>query len=707
MFALANRLLNEKSPYLQQHAHNPVDWYPWGTEAFAQAKAEDKPIFLSIGYSSCHWCHKMREESFSDPEVAAALNAAFVCIKVDREERPDIDTVYMNVCQALTGSGGWPLTVLMTADKQPFYAGTYFPKSSRYGRPGLLQLAKAVQTAWQDQRAQLLARATQVMEHLQTSMSSASAAEPLDMTALHVAYQHLAQTFDSEKGGFGQAPKFPTPHNLSFLLRYWLRTGEDKALHMVTATLEQMRRGGIFDQIGFGFHRYATDRNWLVPHFEKMLYDQALLAIAYTEAWQVTGQEIFAQTAQEIFTYVLRDMQAPEGGFYTAEDADSEGEEGKFYLWTTAELEQVLTPPDAQLAKQILGLTEAGNWQEEATGRRMGNNILHLPRTLNELTPLAGLDAEQLQQWLGAIREILYKVRAQRTPPFKDRKILADMNGLMLAALAIGGRVFAIEDYIEAAVNAADLIYYRLRQPDGRLYKRYQQGEVGVFAHLDDYAFVVWGLIELYEATGQPPYLRQALELNQTMLQHYWDEKNGGFYLTANDAAELPVRPKEIYDGAIPSGNSVAALNNLRLGRLTGQPRLEEYAQHLLNSFAAAIRRYPAGHCFALQALDFALGPVQEVVIVGDFYAPDMTHMLHSVQSRFLPRKVLVHCPAQPEQQDILANLVPYVKGYQQLNNRATAYVCSNYACQKPTDSSDEMLALLGADASQTKKRSI
>ncbi len=691
-----NRLIAEKSPYLLQHAYNPVDWYPWGEEAFQEARRRDVPILLSVGYSTCHWCHVMERESFEDETIAAAVNAAFVCIKVDREERPDIDTVYMNVCQALTGGGGWPLTIIMTPDKRPFYAGTYFPPRSRYGRPGLLELTEAISEAWQNRRQDLLEQAELIVQEMrELTAPTIGTNRELNEDTLYKAYSYFTQAFDEIHGGFGQAPKFPSPHNLCFLLRYWRRTGEERALAMVETTLEKMSLGGVYDQVGGGFHRYATDREWLVPHFEKMLYDQAMLVIAYTEAWQATGRTEFAKTASEIIDYVLRDMQDPAGGFCAAEDADSEGEEGKFYVWAAAELEEVLSPEEAALAIAVYNVSLEGNYLEEATRKKNGTNILHLHRPLAQLAPQQGLTETELAERLQRIKQKLFAARQQRVHPFKDTKVLTDWNGLMLAALALAGRALGKERYLQAAANCADFIHTHLTSPAGKLYKRWREGEAALPAQLDDYAFLTWGLIELYTATQETDYLAWALDLQATMINSFWDEEHGGFFLTACDAEELILRPKEIYDGALPSGNSVAALNCLRLARLTGNAELEEYASRLWQAFAGPISQHPAGYSFALVALDFALGPTQEVVIVGDPVGSDTQAMLSTLHRHFLPHTVTLLCPQQQEKRAALTTLAPFVQGMEVHDGRATAYVCSNFACQRPTNSSEEMLAMI------------
>ncbi|MDP3104376.1 MAG: thioredoxin domain-containing protein [Candidatus Methanoperedens sp.] len=514
-----NRLALEKSPYLLQHAHNPVDWYPWGTEAFEKAKREDKPIFLSSGYSTCHWCHVMEKESYEDEEVAELMNEAFVSIKIDREERPDIDGIYMKVCQAMSGSGGWPLNIIMTPDKKPFFAGTYIPKESRYGRTGMLELIPEIRDIWKKNRGKAESLAAQIISSLSEEQE---AGEELKVDVLHVAYEQLLEAFDEQHGGFGGAPKFPTPHNLTFLLRYWKRTGDIMALRMVERTLTAMSMGGIYDHAGFGFHRYSTDAKWLVPHFEKMLYGQALLAMAYTEAYQATGNQEFKRIACEVFTYVLRDMTSPEGGFYSGEDADSEGVEGKFYVWTENEIDLALGE-HSELMKKVFGIDKYGNFREE--GKSSGKNILYMSKTLTEMSANLKLPADQIRRRIGDAKQKLFAAREKRVHPGKDDKILADWNGLMIAAFAKGAQAFNEPAYADAACRAADFIFSRMRTDDGRLYHRYREGEPAVMAFLDDHAFLVWGLIELYEATFGVSYLRAALEITDIMMEHFWDSR--------------------------------------------------------------------------------------------------------------------------------------------------------------------------------------
>jgi uncharacterized protein YyaL (SSP411 family) len=690
----ANRLAREKSPYLLQHAYNPVDWYSWGAEAFAKAIADDKPIFLSIGYSTCHWCHVMEHESFEDTAVARLMNENFVSIKVDREERPDIDNIYMTVCQMMTRGGGWPLTIIMTPDKKPFFAATYIPKESRMQRIGMLDLIPRVAEVWNTRREELLGNARQITEAL-NQVRGGRAGDMLGEETLHLAMNQLTERFDTLHGGFGTAPKFPLPHNLMFLLRQWRRTGATDVLAMVEQTLGAMRRGGMYDQIGFGFHRYSTDPEWLLPHFEKMLYDQAMLAMAYTEAFQATGKSDYEQTAHEIFTYVLRDMTSPEGDFYSAEDADSEGKEGKFYVWTEAEIRELLRPEEAKLAIRVFGIEPGGNFTDEATQERTGANILHLSQPLAAAARDLKIPEAELVSQLTGIREKLFTAREARVHPSKDDKILTDWNGLMIAALAKAGRVFDDAEYIAAAERAADFILSTMRDADGRLLHRFRDGEAGLPAHVDDYAFSVWGMIELYESTFDVHYLKTALELNASLIHRFWDNEQGGLYFTADDSEELIARTKEVYDGAIPSGNSVAALNLLRLGRLTADPQLDSLAEEVISAFAGEIGPSPSAFTQMMIAVDFATGPSYEVVLAAEPDAADTKAMLRPLYSKFIPNKVVVLRPSN-EQSPEIVKLAEYTNDQGSIDGRATAYVCRNYACQLPTTDPAVMLSQLG-----------
>ena len=686
----SNRLIHEKSPYLLQHAYNPVDWYPWGEEAFQKARSQDKPVFLSIGYSTCHWCHVMEHESFEDPEVAELMNRAFISIKVDREERPDIDNIYMTVCQMTTGAGGWPLSILLTPDKKPFFAGTYIPKNARFGRVGMMEFVPRIEEIWKQRRGEIIQSADQITAGLQQIAGSLGESADLGENALHTAFEHLYQRFDESYGGFGSAPKFPTPHQLSFLLRYWKRTGQTKALEIVEKTLAEMRAGGIYDQIGYGFHRYSTDRQWLVPHFEKMLYDQALLAIAYTETYQATRKQEFKRTAEEIFSYVLRDMTSPKGGFYSAEDADSEGVEGKFYLWTASELEEVVGPEDARFAMELFNVREGGNFVDQVTGMQAEESILHRGTS----PPQAASDTPRLE----SIRQKLFAHRERRAHPYKDDKILTDWNGLMIAALAKAAQVFEDSSYSGAAAEAVEFIQANIRQADGSLLHRYREGQAAIPGVVDDYVFLIWGLLELYEATFDPGYLQTALALNAYLLEHFWDENSGGFFITSDNAEVLLIRSKEVYDGAVPSANSVAVLNLLRLGRLTSNPELERKAAQMMNVFSGAVIQNPAAYTQFMISLDFAIGPAFEVVIAGNPDAADTNAMLQSVRREFQPNKVILLRPADEDVPDI-SLVAPFTKEQKALAGKATAYVCRNYVCNKPTNDPAELASLLSTKA--------
>ncbi len=672
----ANRLIGEKSPYLLQHADNPVDWYPWGEEAFQKANKEDKPIFLSIGYATCHWCHVMAHESFEDEEVARLLNQHFVAIKVDREERPDIDKIYMHVCQSLTGGGGWPLSVFMTPERKPFFAGTYFPKSSRLGMPGFMDVLEQVAAMWQKDRASILKSSEAITGAIQPASDSEKSPQPVSVETLKKGYTQLARVFDPGWGGFGASPKFPTPHNLTSLLRWHKRSGDTEALEMVEVTLNAMRNGGIFDQTGFGFHRYSVDSKWLVPHFEKMLYDQALLSIAYLEAYQVTGKAEFAQVAREIFTYVLRDMTAPDGGFYSAEDADSEGKEGLFYVWTPQEVKKHLGEKTGDIFCRFYGIAEGGNFEE-------GLSIPHKRIPLQAFATRGGLGLQELETILEEARKKLFDVREKRIHPLKDDKVLTSWNGLMIAALAKGHQVLGDQAYADAARNAADFIAKNLKTPEGRLLRRYRHGDAAHAGYLDDYAFMVWGLVELYEATFDVSYLEEAIALNQAMIDIFWDKEEGGLYFTGTGNEQLITRSKDLYDGALPSGNSVASLNFLRLSRMTGNIELEKRADELTRAFSKQIQEQPIAYTQMLNALEFMIGPSQEVVIVGERGLESTQAMVNVVRSKFLPNKVLLLHPDGSDGKRLVA-ISPFLKDMVSAGNQPTVYVCEQYACQTP-----------------------
>ncbi|MEM3526380.1 MAG: thioredoxin domain-containing protein [Candidatus Jordarchaeaceae archaeon] len=687
-----NKLIFEKSPYLLQHAYNPVDWYPWGEEAFRRAKEEDKPIFLSIGYSTCHWCHVMEKESFEDPEIAQLMNETFICVKVDREERPDIDGVYMAVCQAMTGTCGWPLTIIMTPDKKPFFAGTYIPKESRFGLIGMRELVPRIKKLWEQKRDELEESAEQIISFVKEIPQTSY--QDLSEEILHKCYDWLFENFDEQNGGFGYSRKFPVPHNLSFLLRYWKRTGDGWPLRMVEKTLEKMRLGGIYDHVGFGFHRYSIDSKWLVPHFEKMLYDQAMLAIVYTEVYQATGKVEYAQTLKEIIAYVLRDMAAPEGGFYSAEDADSEEEEGKFYLWTEEEIRQTLSGEEAEIIIKIYNVQREGNFEEEVTRKRTGKNILYLKKPLREIASELKTPLEKLQKRLEEARKKLFAARERRVHPAKDDKILTDWNGLMIAALAKAAQVLDEPKYLDAAEKAAKFILTRMRNLEGVLYHRYRDGEAAISGFLDDYAFFIYGLIELYEASFETKYLCEAVTLTEYVLKHFWDGDRGGFYFSSDETESVLVRRKETYDGVYPSGNSIMVLNLLRLSRMLANPKYEEKAAKTIYAVSQTVSRTPEMHTQLMAALDFLIGPSYEVVIVGSLQSNDTRGMLRAIREKFIPNKVVLFVPSETESPEI-TQIAEFTKHHRSINGKATAYVCQNYSCKFPTTDTKKMLEFL------------
>ncbi len=690
-----NRLVFEKSPYLLQHAKNPVEWYPWGEEAFRKAKAEDKPIFLSIGYSTCHWCHVMERESFEDTAIADLMNENFICIKVDREERPDIDNIYMTVCQMLTGSGGWPLTVILTPELEPFFAGTYFPKDSAYGRNGMKELLPALARAWKDNRNEIAESSSRILAALERN-SSGIAGQDLKDIVLTRAFDELKGRYDERNGGFGSAPKFPTPHNFLFSLRYWKRTGEERALRMVETSLRKMRLGGIYDHIGYGFHRYSTDEKWLLPHFEKMLYDQALLTLAYLETYQATGDEFFAEVACEILEYVERDMTSEAGGFYSAEDADSEGEEGRFYVWKPEGIESVLGEEDGKLFINLYRFDEDGNFREQATGEKTGDNIPHLADPISEMASLKKMEADELNRKVSQMRQRLFEYREKRIHPYKDDKILSDWNGLMIAAFSRAAAVLNDRRYADTAERAVDFIVDNMTDDNGRLWHRYRDDEAGIAGHLDDYSFMVRGLIELYQATFEVKYLKQAIELNDKMIELFWDFRNGGFYLASKEAGDLIVRPKEIYDGATPSGNSIALLNLIHLSRFSGNADYENKANELLRTFSGQITSSPSAYAQMLIGLDYLLGDSLEIVIAGETDSNDTSRMLNTVRREYLPNAIIIFRPTDQETPDI-TEIAEYTANQKAIGNKTTAYICRNFSCDKPTTDAGEIMERIKA----------
>ena len=709
---MSNRLAQEKSPYLLQHKDNPVDWYPWGEEAFEKARREAKPVFLSIGYSTCHWCHVMEEESFENPAVAQVMNENFVSIKVDREERPDLDNIYMTAVQALAGTGGWPLSVFLTPEKKPFFGGTYWPPEDRWGRPGFISVLNSIREAWKTNRPALLKQSQDLVRSLERrAASQAGGTFNLSEETLRAAARDLRTAFDETHGGFGQGIKFPRSHTLSFLLRFWKRTGEKETLAMVERTLTEMAQGGMWDLLGGGFHRYSTDSRWFLPHFEKMLYDQALLSKTYLEAYQVTKREEYSKVVREIFDYVLRDLRGPEGAFYSAEDADSldpkagRKREGAFYVWEHSEILEILGERDGALFNRIYGVLPGGNVEKDPQGEFPKKNVLSLTKNAEEAVLEFKRPAAEVEKILEASRKKLFEaradgsglpdqaasrrlselVRAKRTRPHRDDKILTDWNGLMISSLAFGSLVLEEPRYSQAAREAADFILEKLVRKDGRLLHRWRDGEAAIPGTVEDYAFFIHGLFDLYEATFEVRYLAEARRLSEEMLRLFWDDKAGGFFFTAGDREKLIVRQKEIYDGAIPSGNSVAALDLLRVGRLTMAKELEKKAELLFDAFSNQIKENPEAYPQMLIAFDFALGPSREIVIAGDESAGGTQKLIEAVYNRFFPNQVVALHPAEMGRKTAIEKLVPFMAHQLPLDGQPTAYLCQNYVCKFPT----------------------
>ncbi len=634
----------------------------------------------------------MAHESFEDEEVAGLMNQVFVCIKVDREERPDIDNVYMTICQIILGRGGWPLNIIMTPDKKPFFAGTYIPKKSRFNQTGMLELVPRIAEIWDRQHKEVLDSAEKITSTIQ-NMISESAGGEIGEAIIEEAYEELLSSFDLEYGGFESAPKFPTPHKIFFLLRYWRRSRNPEALHMVEHTLENMYRGGIHDHLGSGFHRYSTDNRWIVPHFEKMLYDQALIAAAYTEAYQIAGKEIYKETAEGVLDYVLRDLTSQEGGFYCGEDADVEGEEGTFYLWTLEEVRKILDTEEAELIKKTFSLKEGGNFEEEIRGKKTGTNLLYMVQSSEALAAELGISTDEIESRIKIAKKKLFEARNKRERPSRDDKILTDWNGLMIAALAKGFHTFGEKKYLKAAEKAADFILRTLYNPKKRLLHRYRDGNADIPGNADDYAFLIHGLLELYEAGFELRYLKAALSLNLELLEHFWDPVHGGLFFTADDSESLIFRKKEFADSAIPSGNSMEMLNLLRLSRITASLELEEKVEGMERAFSTLTQKIPSGYTQFLSGLDFRLGPSYEVVIAGKLEEADTRAMLEELWTYFIPNKVLVFRPEGEDPE--ITKLAEYTKMQTPVGGKATAYVCQNYECQLPTNDINEMLKML------------
>lgn len=680
-----NRLINETSPYLLQHAHNPVDWYPWGREAFERAKKENKPVFLSIGYSTCHWCHVMERESFENEQIARIMNEHFINIKVDREQRPDVDGIYMNAVQMMTGSGGWPLSIFLTPDGKPFFGGTYFPPKDIYGRPGFERVLLHIADAWENRRQELVESSNKISEVL-SRLTGPTEKEALSPDMLQAGFDYFKAAFDKINGGFGSAPKFPQPTNLSMLLSYWHRTKDTQALEMVETSLDTMAKGGIYDHIGGGFHRYSTDEKWLVPHFEKMLYDQALLSKVYIQAYQAAGRQKYAATARQILEYVLRDMTDLNGGFYSAEDADSEGKEGVFYVWDLQQIKSILDKEEAEIFSAYYGVTEKGNFEDNKT-------ILNITASKEQFAQKFQKDHKTIMDVLSNARSKIFNERVKRVRPHRDDKIITAWNGLMISSMAFGGAALQEEKYIKAAERAAKFIMDALHK-NGRLMRYYRDGQAVEPAFLDDYAFMISGLLNLYEASFETQWIIDAKILAEEMIKLFADNEQGGFFLTGKDCEKLIAGIKPSSDGVIPSGNSAAAFTLLKLGKLTMNQRFTEQGGKVLESFSQQLKQSPAYSSEMLSALNFRLGPSQEIVIVGSPESTDTQQMLKLVNTKFLPNAlILLHHPENADSD--IDKIIPFINNLSAIDCKATAYVCENYACNRPINKIEELDKLL------------
>ena len=702
-----NRLATERSPYLLQHAHNPVDWYPWGEEAFERARGENRPIFLSVGYSTCHWCHVMEHESFEDPAIAEILNREFVPIKVDREERPDVDRVYMTFVQATTGAGGWPMSVWLTPDLKPFFGGTYFPPTSRWGRPGFAEMLKEIARAWHEQRDQVRTSAEAITAQLQMASSSASGTHVPGAEVLAHAVAQFGQSFDSRRGGFGDAPKFPRPAELLFLLREHARTGDEVARQMASKTLHAMAMGGMRDHIGGGFHRYSVDADWRVPHFEKMLYDQAQLAIAYLEAAQSTGDPFYAQVAEDTLQYVHREMTDPDGGFYSAEDADSippeeagdpdaHKTEGAFYLWRDEEIGELLAP-DANLFVLRFGIQRDGNAPHDPQGEFTGKNLLYIARSIEEIATMTGKDAGAVADALARARLALFGARTRRPRPHLDDKVLTAWNGLMIAAFARGARVLASPVHLAVARKAAAFINNRMWGGATRtLLRRYRAGEAAIEAYAEDYAFLIWGLLELFQADPDPAWLEWALALQRRQDELFWDDAAGGWFSTTGRDESVLLRMKEDYDGAEPSVSSVSVWNLLILSHLTADAVFADRIDRALRNVAPKLPQFARALPMMLAALSIYHAGMGQVAIVGPSDQDDTQYLLRAVHERYQPFSVLVSVHPGPSQNE-LARVLPWIAPLTMREGKATAYVCRDFVCSQPVTSPEELRKALNA----------
>ena len=674
---MPNHLINETSPYLLQHADNPVDWFPWGEEAFEKARNENKPVLLSIGYSACHWCHVMAHESFEDEDIAKLMNDLFVNIKVDREERPDLDQIYMNAVQMMTHHGGWPMTVFLTPDAVPFYGGTYFPPQDRYNMPGFPRVLISVAEAYRDKQDDIKETGASLVNELRRLSATSGSDHPLEVELLDGAYTGIIRNYDSVNGGFGGAPKFPPAMTLEFLLRTHARTGNRETLEIVGYTCQKMAEGGIYDQLGGGFHRYSTDSKWLVPHFEKMLYDNALLSRLYLHYFQVSQSPLARETVEGTLDYVLREMTDPSGGFYSTQDADSEGHEGKFFVWDITEIRGALGPTDTPLFNAYYNITESGNFE--------GKNIPNVTRSIEDVAAQLEVSVSELQASLKESRRKLFELREKRIKPDRDEKVLTAWNGLMMSSFAEAGVVLNRPDYTEAAKRNAEFVLTNLRR-DGVLLRTWKDGVAKFNAYLEDYAFLAEGLVTLYETTGEFRWLEQARALTDRMIDEFWDAENRGFYFTGKSHENLIVRSKDYYDNATPSGNSVAAIVLLRLAILTGEEKYRNLATEVLQEIGDAARRYPSAFGYALSAADFLLSTPKEVAIVGKDQA-DIDPLLRETWRRYIPNKVVAPGFGGEE--------IPLLENRPMQNERPTAYVCVHYACQQPVNEVGDLAAQL------------
>ena len=681
-----NRLIHETSPYLRQHAYNPVDWYPWGEEALEKSRNEDKPVMLSIGYSACHWCHVMAHESFESVETAAVMNRHFVNIKVDREERPDLDEIYMNAVTAMTGSGGWPMTVFLTPGLKPFYGGTYFPPEDRYGRPGFPRILEAVAQFYRDRRSDAEEQGDKLKERLVELAGFDSSSETLDTGLLDKAFTGIAASYDATHGGFGTQPKFPPSMTLSFLLRDHLRTDRKAALDMACHSLAKMANGGIYDHLGGGFHRYSVDAKWLIPHFEKMLYDNALLMGTYTEAYQATGDSLFRKVVSETASYVIREMLQTGGGFYATQDADSEGEEGRFFVWTPEQIQDNLGAEQGRLFSRYYGVAAGGNFEH-------GTSVLHVGADLEPLAAHLQVEPDKLRAAVSEGRRILFDHREKRVHPGRDEKIMTDWNGLMIGSLARASRVFDEPAWLDAAADSMGFILDALHE-DGRLLHTFKDGRARFNGYLDDYAFTVAALLDLYEATFDPAWFARATSLMDTTIERFWDPEGGGFFFTSDDHETLIVRSKNPYDNAIPSGNAVSVQNLLRLAAFTGRNAYRDRARQTLSLFTDYMGTAPGGFGQLLCGLSWYLDAPVEIALVGAREDAATRAMLDLIDRRFLPNKVVaLHDPTRDDH--ATPELIPLLANRPQINGATTAYVCERFVCRQPVNTVDGLAALL------------